>query len=211
MPALRVGLTGGIGSGKSEVARRFAARGAVVVDADKLAREVVEPGTPGLAAVIAEFGRGVLLPSGALDRGRLGEIVFAEPDRLACLNKIVHPLVAERAQELFEAAPDDAVVVYDVPLLAENDLASLYDLVVVVDASTETQVRRLVRSRRMTEDQARARIAAQAKREERLAVADIVIDNDGPFGRLGAQIRVVWEELQRRRDPGAPEADETGR
>jgi dephospho-CoA kinase len=192
---LRVGLTGGIGSGKSEVARRLVAHGAVLIDADLVAREVVEPGTPGLAAVVAEFGDDVLLPDGSLDRERLGSIVFADAGRRAALNAIVHPLVGLRMRELDEAAPPDAVVVYDVPLLTENDLAGMYDTVVVVDAPVETQVARLVGARGMTEEAARARIAAQATRERRRAVADHVIDNSGPLDALSAQVDALWSEL----------------
>lgn len=195
---LRVGLTGGIGSGKSEVSRRLAAAGAVVIDADRIAREVVEPGTEGLAAVIAEFGDGVLRPDGALDRERLGEIVFADADRLKSLNAIVHPLVGRRSAELFEAAPPDAVVVYDVPLLAENDLAGFYDVVVVVDAPMETQIKRLTGDRGMSEDQARARIAAQATREKRRGIADIVIDNSGDIASLDRQVADLWATLSAR-------------
>lgn len=198
MPGLRVGLTGGIGSGKSEVARRLAAYGAVVIDADKLAREVVAPGTPGLDAVTQEFGREILRPDGALDRDRLGEIVFADPAKRERLNSIVHPLVGERAQQLFADAPDDAIVVYDVPLLVENDLAAYYDVVVVVDASADAQVQRLRRRRRMSEEQARARIAAQATREQRRAVADVVVDNNGTLDQLRVQVRELWDDLRRR-------------
>jgi dephospho-CoA kinase len=192
---LKVGLTGGIGAGKSEVSRLLAAYGAVVVDSDKIAREVVAPGTPGLAAVVAEFGPEVLTPEGALDRPRLGAIVFADPDRLAALNAIVHPLVRARSAELEATAGPDSVVVHDVPLLAENGLAPLYDLVVVIDASEETRLDRLVRQRGMTPDEARARMAAQATREARLAVADLVIDNDGPMEALAPRVREVWTEL----------------
>ena len=192
---LKVGLTGGIGSGKSEVSARLREHGAVVIDADRIAREVVEPGTPGLAAVVAEFGDGVLLPSGGLDRERVGRIVFADPDRLAALNAIVHPLVGERMQELMDAAPDDAVVVYDVPLLAENGLAASYDEVVVVDAPEEAQLDRLVNRRGMTEEDARARMASQASREERRAVATRVIDNSGTLDALRAQVDALWETL----------------
>jgi dephospho-CoA kinase len=198
---LKVGLTGGIGAGKSEVSRLLDAYGAVIVDADKIAREVVEPGTPGLAAVVAEFGEEILAPDGTLDRPALGSVVFADSERLAALNAIVHPLVGERSAELerqAEEADGGAVVVHDVPLLAENKLAPLYDLVVVVDASPGTQLDRLVRLRGMTEDEAAARMAAQAGREERLAVADIVIGNDGPLEELRARVREVWEELRRR-------------
>ncbi|MEZ0067659.1 dephospho-CoA kinase [Streptacidiphilus sp. MAP12-20] len=192
---VKVGLTGGIGAGKSEVSRRLAALGAVVVDADLIAREVVAPGTPGLAAVVAEFGPEVLAADGSLDRPRLGAVVFADPARLAALNAIVHPLVGRRSAELEAAAGPDAVVVHDVPLLAENGLAPFYDLVVVVDAADETRVRRLVELRGMTEQDARARMAAQASRADRLAVADLVIDNDGPLDRLEPQVREVWQKL----------------
>ncbi|MGW9209107.1 dephospho-CoA kinase [Embleya sp. NPDC055664] len=190
-----VGLTGGIGAGKSEVARLLAELGAVVIDSDRIAREVVAPGTPGLAAVVAEFGESVLLPDGSLDRPGLGRIVFGAPERLAALNAIVHPLVGARAAELTAAAGEDAVLVNDVPLLVENDLAGLYDLVVVVDAAPETQLDRLVRLRGMPEADARARMAAQASREQRLAVADVVIDNDGPLEALEPQVHSLWERL----------------
>ncbi|MFI9049844.1 dephospho-CoA kinase [Streptomyces sp. NPDC053427] len=193
---VKVGLTGGIGAGKSEVSRLLASYGAVIVDADKIAREVVEPGTPGLAAVIEEFGEDVLAPDGALDRPKLGGIVFADPEKLKALNAIVHPLVGARSAELEASAGPDAVVVHDVPLLTENGLAPLYDLVVVVDAAPETQLSRLVRLRGMTEDEARSRMAAQATREQRLAVAHLVIDNDGPLEALEPQVRAVWERLR---------------
>ncbi|WP_026123119.1 dephospho-CoA kinase [Nocardiopsis chromatogenes] len=197
---LRVGLTGGIGSGKSEVARRLAAAGALVIDADAIAREVVEPGTPGLAEVVAEFGTGVLDADGRLDRPRLGGIVFSDTAKLERLNAIVHPRVAERTEELMARAPEDAVVVYDVPLLVENGLQGMYDLVVVVDAPEELRVRRLVEDRGMPEEQARARIAAQASREERLAAADIVVDNAGPLADLDARVAEVEKELRARAD-----------
>jgi len=197
-----VGLTGGIGAGKSEVSARLAARGAVIIDADKIAREVVEPGTPGLAAVVAEFGEQVLLPDGSLDRERLGSIVFADADRRAALNAIVHPLVGERMNELVEAAPQDAVVVYDVPLLTENNLAGLYDMVVVVDVPVETQLARLTGARGMSEEDARARIAAQATREERLKIADYVIDNSGTLEELDAAVDALWTELEARSAAG---------
>ncbi|MEU2871500.1 dephospho-CoA kinase [Streptomyces olivoreticuli] len=195
---LTVGLTGGIGAGKSEVSRLLASYGAVVVDSDKIAREVVEPGTPGLAAVVAEFGAQVLTAEGALDRARLGAVVFADPERLAALNAIVHPLVRARSAELSKAAAPDAVVVHDVPLLAESGLEALYDLVVVIDAGTRTRLERLVRLRGMTPDEANARMAAQATREQRLAVADFVIDNDGPLEALAPQVEKVWAQLRER-------------
>ncbi|MCG7525685.1 dephospho-CoA kinase [Streptomyces sp. OfavH-34-F] len=199
---LKVGLTGGIGAGKSEVSRLLVGHGAVLIDADRIAREVVEPGTPGLAAVVQEFGTGILAPDGTLDRPALGAVVFADPDRLAALNAIVHPLVRDRSAELEQAAGPDSVVVHDVPLLTENGLAPLYDLVVVVDAAPETQLDRLVRLRGMTEEDARARMAAQATREQRRAIADLVIDNDGPVEELADRVRAVWAELVRRAEAG---------
>jgi dephospho-CoA kinase len=192
---LKIGLTGGIGSGKSEVSKRLAARGAVVIDADKIAREVVEPGTVGLARVVAAFGDEVLRPDGSLNREKLGSIVFADSERLATLNGIVHPLVGERVAQLQREAADDAIVVYDVPLLAENKLAPMYDVVIVVDAADEVRIRRLAEHRGMAEDDAKARIAAQASREERLAVADIVIPNEGSLEELEARVSDVWDEL----------------
>jgi dephospho-CoA kinase len=192
---IKVGLTGGIGSGKSEVARMLAARGAVVVDADALAREAVAPGSDGLARVVAEFGTGVLAPDGSLDRPALGRIVFADADRLAALNAIVHPYVGRRSAELIAAAPPDAVVVYDVPLLVENHLESAYDLVVVVDATEATQLARLTGARGMTEEDARARMAAQASRESRRAAADVVLANDGDLGALEEQVQRLWARL----------------
>ncbi|WP_037906009.1 dephospho-CoA kinase [Actinacidiphila yeochonensis] len=193
----KIGLTGGIGAGKSEVARLLSSYGAVLVDSDVIAREVVEPGTEGLAAVAAEFGPGVLTADGRLDRPALGAIVFADAERRAALNAIVHPLVARRAAELQDAAGPGAVVVHDVPLLTENGLAPLYDLVVVVDASEATRLDRLVRLRGMSEQQARSRMAAQATREQRLAIADLVVENDGPLEELAPRVRTVWEALSR--------------
>jgi dephospho-CoA kinase len=195
---LRVGLTGGIGSGKSEVSRRLAAQGAVIIDADLIAREVVAPGTDGLAEVVRAFGSGVLGPDGGLDRTRLGDIVFADQQRLATLNAIVHPRVGARMQELEEAAGPAAVVVHDVPLIAENRLAGAYDLVVVVDAPPRVQLDRLVRHRGMTPEQAAARMSAQASREERLAIAGMVVDNSGSLAELDRQVGELWAELRRR-------------
>ncbi|WP_329340349.1 dephospho-CoA kinase [Streptomyces sp. NBC_00663] len=195
---LKVGLTGGIGAGKSEVSRLLVERGAVLIDADRIAREVVAPGTAGLAAVVEAFGADVLTADGSLDRPKLGAIVFADPERLAVLNSIVHPLVGARSRALESAAAEDAVVVHDVPLLTENGLAALYDVVVVVDASPQTQLDRLVRLRGMTEDDARARMAVQATREKRLEIADIVIANDVPLEDLRQRVADVWDELVRR-------------
>ncbi len=195
---LKVGLTGGIGAGKSEVSRLLVSYGAVLIDADRIAREVVEPGTPGLAAVVEAFGPAILTADGTLDRPGLGAVVFSDPEKLATLNRIVHPLVGARSGELEAAAGPDSVVIHDVPLLAENGLAPLYDLVVVVDAAPQTQRDRLVRLRGMTPQEADARMAAQADREQRLAVADLVIDNDGPLAALEPQVRKVWAELVER-------------
>lgn len=199
---LKVGLTGGIGAGKSEVSRLLVGHGAVLIDADRIAREVVEPGTPGLAAVVEEFGTRILTPEGTLDRPKLGSIVFADPGRRAALNAIVHPLVGARSAELERAARPGSVIIHDVPLLTENGLAPLYDLVVVVDAAPKTQLDRLVRLRGMTEEDARARMAAQATREQRRAVADLVIDNDGTVEDLEPQVAEVWSELVRRVEAG---------
>ena len=197
---LKVGLTGGIGSGKSAVSSALSSYGAVVIDADAIAREVVEPGTPGLAEVVAEFGEGVLTPEGRLDRPRLGEIVFADETRLAGLNAIVHPRVAERSGQLMEEAlaSDAKVVVYDVPLLVENGLESLYDVVVVVDTPDDIRVERVSRDRGMPREQVRARIDAQADRETRLAAADLVVDNSGTREDLAARVADLWRELLRR-------------
>ncbi|MEV8402898.1 dephospho-CoA kinase [Streptomyces niveus] len=195
---LKVGLTGGIGAGKSEVSRLLVSYGAVLVDADKIAREVVEPGTPGLDAVVDAFGPGVLTADGRLDRPKLGALVFADDDKRATLNAIVHPLVRARSVELESAAGEEDIVVHDVPLLVESELTGLYDMVVVVDASPGTQLDRLVRLRGMAESEARSRMAAQATRERRTAAADLVIDNDGPLEKLEPQVRAVWEQLVER-------------
>ena len=195
---LRVGLTGGIGSGKSEVSKRLAAQGAVVIDADAIAREVVAAGTDGLAEVVETFGPEILRADGQLDRPRLGDIVFADPALRGKLNAIVHPRVGARMAELERGAGPRAIVVHDVPLIAENGLAGGYDLVVVVDVPPRIQVERLVRYRGMTREQAQARMAAQASREQRLAIAGIVIDNSGSLAELDRQVGDLWAELRRR-------------
>ncbi len=204
---LRVGLTGGIGAGKSEVSGRLVTQGAILIDADAIAREVVAAGTPGLAEVVEAFGGQLLRADGTLDRERLGEIVFAEPARLKQLNAIVHPLVGQRMAELESSAPADAIVVHDVPLIAENGLQAGYDLVVVVDAAASLQLDRLTRQRGMTEVQAQARMDAQASREQRLAIADFVVDNSGSLAELDRQVGDLWSELSRRsrfsRRPGS--------
>jgi dephospho-CoA kinase len=195
---LRVGLTGGIGSGKSEVSKRLSAQGAIVIDADVIAREAVAPGTDGLAEVVQAFGSGVLGPDGGLDRAALGEIVFADQAKLATLNSIVHPRVGARMRALEDTAGPGSIVVHDVPLIAENNLAGAYDLVIVVDVPPRTQLDRLVRLRGMSRDQAKARMQAQASREQRLAVADIVLDNSGSLAELDRQAGDLWAELRRR-------------
>jgi dephospho-CoA kinase len=193
---LRIGLTGGIGSGKSTVSGLLAARGAVVIDADRIAREVVEPGTPGLAAVAEAFGEQVLRPDGSLDRAALAAIVFADSAARGRLDGIVHPLVRARSAELAAAVPADAVVVHDVPLLVETGRTGSYDVVLVVQADPEVRVRRLVR-RGLSEGDARARIAAQATDEQRRAVADVVLDNNGTEEELAAQVDRFWAERVR--------------
>ncbi|KHL14579.1 dephospho-CoA kinase [Mumia flava] len=192
---MRVGLTGGIGSGKSTVSALLAERGAVVIDSDLLSREVVEPGTEGLAAVVARFGDGVLDADGRLDRPALGAIVFADDAARRDLEAIVHPLVRARAAELERAAGEDAVVVHDVPLLVETGQTDAYDVVVVVDVPTETQVERLVQQRGMAEVDARARITAQATRERRTGAADHVVDNTGSLEELTQSVDSLWETL----------------
>ncbi len=190
---LRVGLTGGAGAGKSTVAARLRELGAVVIDADALAREVLEPGSDGLRQVVAAFGEQVLRPDGSLDRAALAAVVFADPERRRELEAITHPRIAARTSERLAAAPADAVVVHDVPLLVEKALAPAYDLVVVVDAPVERRVERLV-GRGLAEADARARIAAQATRAEREAVADVWLDNDGSVADLVAAVDVLWRE-----------------
>lgn len=195
---LTVGLTGGIGSGKSEVARRLASLGAVIVDSDVIAREVVEPGTEGLAQVVAEFGDQVLSADGSLDREALAAVVFADDDARKRLSTILHPLIGARALEAVAAAGErdpDAIVVQDIPLLVESDLGKHYQVVIVVDTRTETQLERLTKLRGMSEADAMARIAAQATREQRRAAATHVIVNDGDLDALDAQVREVWAEL----------------
>jgi dephospho-CoA kinase len=195
---LRVGLTGGIGAGKGEVARRLAAYGALVIDADQVAREVVAPGTPGLEEIVQAFGAGVLRPDGTLDRQLLGEIVFSDTALRDRLNAIVHPKVGERMREIEEAAGAPEVIVHEIPLLAENGLAGAFDVVVVVDAPARAQVERLVSTRGMTRSHALARMSAQATREERLAVATLVVDNSGSREDLDDQVATLWAELSRR-------------
>lgn len=193
-----VGLTGGIGSGKSAVSALLASYGAVVLDADLVAREVVAPGTPGLAAVAEAFGSDVLQPDGSLDRPALGRRVFGQPQELARLNAVVHPLIARRTAELRAQAEQAGaeVLVHDVALLVENGLTDAYDAVVVVAVQPQTQLDRLVRLRGMAEPEARARIASQAPLEDKLAVATHVVSNDGPLEGLAPQVERLWHQLR---------------
>ncbi|MFD3429621.1 dephospho-CoA kinase [Nocardia fluminea] len=189
---LRIGLTGGMGAGKSTVARTLVELGAVLIDSDAIAREVVAPGTPGLAALVEEFGERILSPDGSLDRPALAAVAFADDVSRGKLNAITHPLVGARTAELIGDAPADAVVVQDIPLLVENGLAPLMQLVVVVGAEEETRLRRLVEHRGVAEADARVRIAAQATDEQRRAVADVWLDNNGAPEVVEAQVRELW-------------------
>jgi len=188
---LRIGLTGGIGAGKSTVSAAFAECGGIIVDGDVIAREVVEPGTEGLTQLVAAFGEDILLPDGALNRPALAAKAFVDDDKRAKLNGIVHPLVARRREEILEAVHDDAVVVEDIPLLVETGLAPLFPLVVVVSADEETRVDRLIK-RGMDEADARARIKAQAPEDQRRAIADVLLDNSGTQGALVEKARDLW-------------------
>jgi dephospho-CoA kinase len=207
---LKVGLTGGIGSGKSEVARRLAGYGALIIDADRIAREVVEPGTPGLAQVVGQFGAAVLAGDGTLDRAALGEIVFTDAELRGKLNAIIHPLVGARIRELEQGADRDAIVIEDIPLIAENDMAGFFDLVVVVDVPPRIQEERLIRERELTRDQVAARMAAQASREQRLAIAGIVLDNSGSLAELDRQVGDLWAELSRLARSGTGKLSDPG-
>jgi len=196
-----IGLTGGIASGKSVVAARLAEHGAIVVDADRVAREVVEPGTPALARIAQEFGDGVIASDGSLDRAALGALIFSEPEKRAALNAITHPAVGVRSKELFAAAAaadPNAIVVYDVPLLVDAGRADEFDMIVVVNASTETRVSRMMQLRGMTRDEAMHRINSQATDTERLAIADVVIDANGTLAQTLEQADALWEKLSAR-------------
>lgn len=194
MAGLRIGLTGGIASGKSLVASRLAALGAEVVDADVLAREVVARGTEGLAAVVHRFGDEVLTAEGELDRPALGTLIFADPAARADLESIIHPRVRQRAAELVAAAGPSAIVVQVIPLLVETGQAQDFDQLVVVDLPTELQRQRLIERNHLTADQAEVRLAAQASREQRLAVADVVIANSGSIAHTLTQVDRLWLE-----------------
>ncbi|MGN6326232.1 dephospho-CoA kinase [Pseudolysinimonas sp.] len=195
-----IAVTGGIASGKSAVSARLAEHGAVVVDADRLAREVVEPGTPALARIAEEFGPEFLTPEGVLDRARLGALVFADPEKRRALNAITHPAIGARSHELFAAAAatdPDAVVVYDVPLLVDADRTGEFDRVVAVVAEPAERVRRMVELRGMDRADAERRITAQASDAERVAIADVVIDANGSLEETLAQADALWDRLRK--------------
>ncbi|MCV7194585.1 dephospho-CoA kinase [Mycolicibacterium brumae] len=189
---LRIGLTGGIGAGKSTVSSMFASYGALVIDSDLLAREVVEPGTPGLLALVEAFGDGILAADGSLNRPALAAVAFADETKRRTLNGIVHPLIAQRRAELIATANPAGVVVEDIPLLVENGLAPLFPMVVVVHADVEDRVARLMTHRGFTEQDARARIAAQATDEQRRAVADVWLDNSSSPDELTEKASLLW-------------------
>jgi dephospho-CoA kinase len=196
---LLVGLTGGIGSGKSTVARMLEERGAVVFDADLLAREAVEPGTQGHTAVIERFGADVLAPGGELDREALASIVFADPSARRDLEQIVHPEVRRLFAEGSEAYRDtDRIVVFSAPLLVESGMHTAFEILVVVSATAATQIERLMRQRGMSEPAIRARIDAQAPLEDKAAVADFLVDNEGTLAELESQVERLWHDLSAR-------------
>lgn len=199
--ARRVGLTGGIASGKSTVSARLAALGATIIDYDRLAREVVEPGSPALDLIAQRFGAGVISPEGTLDRPALGALVFADPAALKDLEAITHPAIRDLAARREQEAGPDGIVVHDNPLLVEMGAAAACDVVIVVDAPEELQVARMVEDRGMSEADARARIAAQASREQRNAAADVLIENTGTREQLSARVDEVWTAIGLR--PGA--------
>jgi len=194
-PITLIGLTGGIGAGKSAVSARLRSHGAIIIDADQLSRDVVAPGTDGLAEVVATFGPEVLGPDGSLDRPALGRIVFGDPEKRRALEAIIHPRVRARTAEMITSATPGSVVVNDVPLLVESGLAEGFDLVLVVEAAESVRIDRLVRDRGMPEAEARARIDAQAGDEQRRAVADVVIENDGTLAELNARVDEVWRTV----------------
>jgi dephospho-CoA kinase len=196
---IQIALTGGIAAGKSVVAKRLAELGAVVIDADLLAREVVQPGTPGLAAIRERFGDAVIASDGSLDRPALGAIVFADPHARGALNAITHPAINARRKQIVAGLADDAVVVNDIPLLVETvpDARSHYDHVVVVHADEAERLRRMVEHRGMSRDEAEGRMRSQATEEQRLAAATTVIDNTGPLEATLTQVDAFWRSLER--------------
>lgn len=191
-----IGLTGGIAAGKSTVARRWVENGAIEIDADQVARQVVEPGTPGLKAIVEKFGSDILTESGELDRKALGKLIFSDQDKRELLNSILHPLIKERTRQLLSEMPEQAIVVYNVPLLVEAAVDHAFDLVVTVEAPEEEQIRRLVRNRGLTEADARNRIAAQAKPVERAARADRILNSNQDINLLLRDADALWREIE---------------
>ncbi|MEY4618382.1 MAG: hypothetical protein RL101_568 [Actinomycetota bacterium] len=191
-----IGLTGGIASGKSTVAKRWVEHGAIEIDADQLAREVVEPGTEGLQQVVETFGSEILNEDGSLNRARLGGLVFGDELMRLALNAIVHPLVKNRSREIMSALPSDAIAIYNVPLLVEANVDHDFDLVVTVEAPEDEQVKRLVKNRGMTETEARARISSQAKPVERVAVADVILNSNQDINLLLKDADQLWREIE---------------
>jgi dephospho-CoA kinase len=191
----RIGLTGGIGAGKSTVARMLAARGAVIVDADQIARDLVEPGGAALAELVTEFGPRILQQDGSLSRGELAALAFSDPRATERMNAIMHPLIRAEAQRRLAANPEARVVVYDMPLLVETGQADLVDAVVVVDVPEEVQVDRAVRMRGLDEEDVQRRMAVQASRADRLAAADVVVDNSGTEAQTEAQVEALWARV----------------
>lgn len=204
---LRVGLTGGVASGKSTVSAMLAELGAVVIDADVLAREVVAPGTPGLAAVVEEFGPSLLTADGELDRPAMGALVFNDAGARTRLESIIHPLVHQRMTELEAVAADESIVVHDIPLLAEGSRADTFDAVIVVDCPQELQIARMVTERGWSREEADMRIAAQATREDRLAIATHVVVNDGSLAELRDRVVAVFVDLRALADGFGPRHD----
>jgi len=193
-----IGLTGGIASGKSTVAKRWVEHGAIEIDADQLAREVVAPGTSGLQQIVETFGADVLLADGSLNRAKLGELVFADELKRLALNAIVHPLVKQRSQELLAELPIDAIAIYNVPLLVEAKVDHDFDLVVTVEAPEEEQVKRLIKHRGMPEHEAKARIASQAKPVERAAAADVILNSNQDINLLLKDADDLWRDIERK-------------
>lgn len=192
---IRIGLTGGIGSGKSTVATMLAELGAVIIDADQISRELVEPGGEALAALVAEFGPRILQENGSLSRGELAALAFSEPEATARLNAIMHPLIREESARRLREAPQAPAVVYDMPLLVETGQQDLVDLVVVADVPEEVQLDRAIRLRGLDPVDVRRRMEVQASREVRLAAADVVIDNSGDLAQTQAQVSRLWDEI----------------
>ena len=192
---IRIGLTGGIGSGKSTVATMLAERGAVIIDADRISRAIVEPGGEALAALVTEFGPRILQENGSLSRGELAALAFSEPEATARLNAIMHPLIREESARRLREAPQAPAVVYDMPLLVETGQQDLVDLVVVADVPEEVQLDRAVRLRGLDPVDVRRRMEVQASREVRLAAADVVIDNSGDLAQTQAQVSRLWDEI----------------